>query len=468
MVAKRAYPDTPLGMHYRPFEEIDWCTLLGADEVVLVITPVFCREVNDHKDRHRGTLQQRARRMSHWLGELRKTKNSPIRPGVRVEVNTREPEVDVDFAAHGLEPSVNDDKIVACMVRDAGAHPGVPLVCVTPDLGLSYKVEGAGFEAVEPPDDLRLPDEPDPAEREKRDLQKQIVELKKRLDHEPDLALRFDGDDEHVASIKLSGLEAPTKENIDEEIEAERAGLQLRHRFGSAIMKRPPSEQAVERYLEELRAWMRESTKVAIKHAHTFDLRLVLVNAGLGNANGIEIDLTFPNNVFVAETRKLPEIAKRPTAPEPEDVFSLLTLAKFAAIPPTAYLGRDFGRLQLRTPERIDEGGNDPHRLRVLVDLAKHQSSVVLPKFQAWFGGGQRPTNFKIDYRSHAVSNPKIKTGTLHVKVEVREGPYRFFHSKLGRPEPDEEETASQEEVDEILSEAVDVTVSDDDQTSGT
>jgi hypothetical protein len=151
MVVKRAYPDTPVAMHYRPFKEIDWRKLLGADEVVLVITPVFLREVDEHKNHKRGALQQRARRMNTWLAELRRTKSWEIRPGVRVEVNTREPELDVDFAARGLQPSVNDDKIVACMVRDAVVHAGVPFVCVTSDNALGYKVDGAGIHAASTP-----------------------------------------------------------------------------------------------------------------------------------------------------------------------------------------------------------------------------------------------------------------------------------------------------------------------------
>ena len=228
-------------------------------------------------------------------------------------------------------------------------------------------------------------------------------------------------------------------------------------------MKRPPSAKAVERYLGELRAWMVASTKVAVKQAHTFDLRLVLVNVGVGNAKDLEIDLTFPDDVFVAETRKLPEVQKRPTPPEPEDVYSLLTLAKFVTIPPSVYLGRDFGRFRVREPERIDEEGSAPHRLRVLVDLAKHQSTVDLPPFQAWFEGGQHLAGFQIGYRIHAASTPSIKTGTLHVKVEVREGPFRFFSSKLGKPEPEKEEAVSQEEVDGS-SEAVDATVADDEE----
>jgi len=449
VILKRVYPDTPVALHYRPFEEIDWCAAVEADEVVLVITPVFLREVDEHKDHKRGALQQRARRMNAWLGELRKTKNWTIRPGVRVEVSAREPERDVDFAAHGLEPSVNDDKIIACMLRDTKAAPDVPLVCVTPDNALAFKADAAGFEVVAPPEEARLPDEPDAAEREKRELLKEILELKKRIGPEADLAVRLEGGKERV-TIGLSGLEAPTEADLDEEIQAERAALDLRHRLIPLVVQRPPSAKAVERYFAELRAWMLGTTKVAVKHAHTFNLKFVLVNEGLGNASDIAIDLSFPDTVFTSETRQLPDVAERPTAPEPEE-HSFAT-ARIPTVPPDAFPRLRFGQLRRREPVRLDAEVSDPHRVRVLVDLAKHQSNIVLPPFQAWFKVGQRPTGFSIAYRIHAASTPNIKTGTLHVKVEVREGPFSFLRSELGRPIPAEQDgdANSESEKDDV------------------
>jgi hypothetical protein len=78
--------------------------------------------------------------------------------------------------------------------------------------------------------------------------------------------------EEHVTTVRFSGLEAPTKADLDEEIEAERSSFELRAHSIRYLMKRPPSAKAIERYLEELRAWMVGTTKVAIKQAHTFDL----------------------------------------------------------------------------------------------------------------------------------------------------------------------------------------------------
>lgn len=41
--------DTNVALHYRRMDEIDWRQLTGADKVVIVITPVFFRELDKQK-----------------------------------------------------------------------------------------------------------------------------------------------------------------------------------------------------------------------------------------------------------------------------------------------------------------------------------------------------------------------------------------------------------------------------------
>jgi hypothetical protein len=102
--AFRVYPDTNIALHYKGLEEIDWRTLVGAakdDEVVVVVTAVVLREIDAQKDRGRGVVQGRARRVSSWFGKVRREKKTELRPGIRMEVNATEPEVEVDLAAEG-------------------------------------------------------------------------------------------------------------------------------------------------------------------------------------------------------------------------------------------------------------------------------------------------------------------------------------------------------------------------------
>lgn len=446
MVTKRVYPDTPIALHYRPFEEIDWCALVAADEVVLVITSVLLREIDDHKDHKRGALQDRARRVSGWLGTLRKTKNWTIRPGVRVEVNPKEPEKDVDFSAHGLEPTVNDDKIIGCMLRDQQSDAGASLVCVTSDNTLAFKAEEAGFPVVEPPEDKRLVDEPDPAERENRQLRQKIVELEKRIGPVADLDIRFNDGEDHFTAT-LSGLRKPTDADLDEETEAERAALDLRHKFLPSILHRPPSAKAVDRYLQQLRDWMVEHSAVAIMRGHTFDMRLVLVNAGTGNASDIEIDLAFPDAIFVARKRPLPNVQQRPTPPEPQEAYASLAMAMKPFVLPHSRLPAL--RLPEYEPVRLVLDTKSPHRVRVIVDRVKHQTEIVLPAFHAWFDTGSVLGGFQIGYRIHAGSTPKINEGVLHVKVAVTEGPARLLRASL--VPPDEQQIGEDNETPELV-----------------
>ncbi len=426
MTRKRVYPDTPVALHYRQFSDIDWCALVDADEVVVVITTVLMREVDHHKDQSRGALQQRARAFSSWLGDVRRKKATVIRRNVSIELSAREPEIDVDFKAHGLEASVNDDKFVASMIRDAQTHPGVRLVCVTSDNTLSVKIDGAGFTAIDPPADKRLPDEPDPVERENRRLREEIVQLQKRIAPEAKLSLRFDNGSDRT-TISLSGLDAPTSDDLDEELDAEREGLRLQFTILDRIKFRPPSTQDIDTYLTRLREWMGTFASVGVQSAHTVDLQLLLANDGPGNATNIEVELSVPQDVHLAEHRTLPNVQDRPTRPEAQEHLALLTMVRYR--PSTLAHQAPFG---IRNPVRVDDDGSDSHRTTIVADLGKHRSHLPLPKLQIWFDPGAVPRGLKIHYRIHTTTPPGIDEGDLHVKVTTRAGPFRVLSSRLG------------------------------------
>jgi len=65
------------------------------------------------------------------------------------------------------------------------SHADETVVCVTTDNTLAYKVDAKGFTVVDPAEKDRLPDEPDPSEVEKRELQKTLVELESRVNPRP-------------------------------------------------------------------------------------------------------------------------------------------------------------------------------------------------------------------------------------------------------------------------------------------
>lgn len=462
MVTKRVYPDTNVALYYRPFDELDWRALVGADEVVVVLTSVFLREVEDLKDRGRGQLQQRARRVSKWLGERSRARDQPLREGVRLELSVREPELDIDFAEVGLVATVNDDKFIACMLRDR-ARTAAVIVCVTSDVLLTIKAgeAGFGFDVIGPPW-RKVADEPDALELENRQLKQKLVELERRASPAPDLALQFVDGQPHT-TVKLFGLQLPDDDDLEVELAGEHDSLELLGKYGRSILQGPPSPRAVERYLRELREWMGDAAKVAQQRGHTFALQIDLANSGPGNASDIEVTLTFPDDVFVAKVRTLQKVSKIPERPEPEDLSAVITAGKMAAFALVEQSRIPFDRLpsmRLRPHEAVRLlGGLTPsHALKIAVDGVKHQSNRSLPAFETWCSVGKVPSGFAISYRIHAASTPEIREGKLHVKIEVAQGPVNVLATFMRpRSTSADNSRATEDEVTAMLDEAEDL-----------
>jgi len=421
MVRARIHPDTNVALHYRPFGEIDWCALSAADEVELVINIVFLREIDHHKNYARGTLQKRARRISSWLGTLRRGTSPDIRDGVRVVVETGDPEAVCDLASFGLVPTVNDDKFIACVLRDRIACPGMTLICVTADNALAYKAEGQGIRVLEPPEECKLPDEPDEAQVELRALKKQLAELAARTPMLPELNVRFTGGAGHTG-ITIDALSPMSTDLIEQHVRAERALLEFAPKV-LGVMFDPPPETKIRAYQEEFRSYLEEHNRRAVMSGLTFAITLVLENIGPGNADDNDVDLTFPNDVHVALRRPLPAVRQPPEPPQMRDRFNpmsaIMEPLRAAAIGPFVK-ARSLLDVEFRGPsiEIVS-----PHRIRMNVGALKHQNTCRLPDFQAWYENGTGlPEGFALTYRIHSASTSEIRTGSLHVRLEIRRG----------------------------------------------
>lgn len=416
MAQKRAYPDANVALHYRPFDEIDWCSLLDATEVVLVLTAVFLREVEQQKDRGRGGVQKRARRVSSWLSALRKSGRWEIRPGVKLVVAPSEPDADLDFAKHGLVPTVSDDRLLACILRDRVMLPDVDVACVTADGPLIFKADAQSIPVVEPREADRLVDEPDDQERELRELRKKLAAVESAR---PALELRWSDGKPH-AEVPLAVVEPLSDEDIDNYLDEEGDEIEVPQAALLALGKRPPSKKLLATYLKELREWVRAADKRRTMRSLTFEVPLVLHNGGTGNAAAIDIDLVFPAELGLGEQREFPKVGKRPKRPQPTGPHDMLFAPQYHGFGPLSRalaLRPDLSALR-HDPIRLSF--DNASQVRVEVDSLKHTSDVQLPTFEAWFESvASVPTGFAIQYRIHSASTPDVKTGHIHVRLSV-------------------------------------------------
>lgn len=443
MPETRVYPDTNIALHYKAFDQIDWCALVGSTELVVVITSVFLREIDHQKDRERGNVQKRAKSVNAWLGKLRRSKSTELRKAVRIEVNHSEPETEVVFADHGLVATVNDDKLLACMIRDHLKYPDAVLVCVTADIALAFKVEAKGFVVIEPLDADRVSDGLDPAQAEIRELRKELAELKSRAVPQPQLAVHFPGKATHLV-VPISNLAPFTDRLIEEHLEREAQMLSFQSSFNKVLWLEPPSESDIAGYRKKLGDWLRWYGPDAVARGLTFGLELLLSNDGSGNAEDIDVDLTFPESVFVAESRILPTGPKKPKRPEARRVMDMSFGRGGIGYPRSFLDSQRVVERELRALDRVQlvcaEGRR--HEIGVHVRSMKHQSEVKMPHFDAWFcSASDVLTGFAIGYRIHAASSPKIVEGTLNVQITSQPGRIELSGEDDEGPEEFQEES---------------------------
>ena len=182
------FPDTNVFLHFRRPDEIDWRGLVGSDEVELVIVLPVIREL----DKLKATiavrrLRERAAGAVRWLAAMAASEGpTSIRDGVTLSFRRSDPVI--DFRFHRLREGIVDDEVVGSVLEFKAEHEGSPVLIVTGDLGMRVLAPGHGLETVAPPEESKLPDEPDPAETEARKLRLQLAEFQSR---QPDTVVVF-------------------------------------------------------------------------------------------------------------------------------------------------------------------------------------------------------------------------------------------------------------------------------------
>ena len=86
----------------------------------------------------------------------------------------------IDFRSHGLREGIVDDEIVASVLEFKAEHEGSPVLIVTSDIGIQVLAPGHDLETVAPPEECRLPEEPDAGQAEERKLRAELAEIQGR------------------------------------------------------------------------------------------------------------------------------------------------------------------------------------------------------------------------------------------------------------------------------------------------
>jgi rRNA-processing protein FCF1 len=168
-----AFPDTNIFLHFLPFDQVSWPKELKAQTVRLHVTAVVVRELTKHRDKHPVEhIRERARTTLRKIREIVLNGNGTVKDGVVLYCDSEL--AGFDMTAHGLDPTSQDDCILAAILAHKERHVEERVVLVTDDDPFAVHAHTKSVVAVALRDSLRILPEPDPK-------QKEILELKGKL-----------------------------------------------------------------------------------------------------------------------------------------------------------------------------------------------------------------------------------------------------------------------------------------------
>ena len=450
------FVDTNIFLQFRFFDEIDWPAVFDVKSVCLVVPSAVVDELDKHKsDPTSARRKNRARKVltkiKQYLEAGKPDEEVLIRSGTYLNyMKSPTPEW---LQSHNYDPGVPDDRIVGTVHKFQADNPDEEIVFFTDDTGPQLKARSAGLRYIDPPELLRLEDEPDPAQRELQQLRRENEQLKSAR---PDLSVGFYEQDRLVHDIephlRFSSNEINTDETeravakIGEEYKYDKSPLDSGVRIlkddelkgitvGEMIEKHYMSQQQadtiaagvrsyqtqVQEYLEKLRNYFKEKAVFDQYQSWTRQLTVALENGGVVPAEDIDIELHFPDGLFVSDrserSPKFPGAPPKPGTPEFRALIHGIRMPPlFDVLPP--FPQPSLGNAPNMNRSRPNIRKTNSYAVSYHVERIKQNHKKLLsPLYVMFLKPQELPDAIQVDYWVTAANIPSKKEGALVIRL---------------------------------------------------
>lgn len=433
--------DTNILLEFETFDDVDWPKVLNAKQVCLVLAPVVISELDKHKtDYNNARRQKRARMLLPKITKLTEIETiadrlPQVRRNVTLMVLPNEPLI--DWKAEHLDPSVNDDRLIASILEFSRQRLSENVLLLSDDSGPRFKAKSRSIPMQAPPDKLkRLVEPPSPEEVENRKLKQQIQELTKRT---PTLKLGFyeHGQivDEIIRPMNAAWLWQTPEKYAQEEIAQKQENLV--HIVAKA--NNTVQEDEVRKFTEEYEKYL---TKLEPALKMTFiknfspycKLQLTVINKGSAPAQGVGLHIAFPKGASLVTIANLDdevtiedELPDEPPIPEwarpPVPEWIKNTLVSQSLLSNISMLSRSVTYLSYKPPDFYKNtyyNHNFPFNLNTFdqrTDKLSHHERILIEPMVVYLPSNTRKS-FPIKYSVYADELLEPITGELKVKWE--------------------------------------------------
>lgn len=421
--------DTNIYLHYKLFTERDWKTLLGSEDLTLIVPPTVIKELDEKKYTAPDTrLKRRAQGVISKFKKI--SEGKPVPCGIQIDFPDSSIE-EVDWGSLGLNSSNSDDRIIAVTIVSKEKSAGDDILIVTADFGMKLKAKNHGIKVVSPPNDWKR-ETKDSRDKEIAVLQANLQKYQSAL---PDVQLLLSTGDNLVPVLKISkdGLlvDLPTDEDIEAKLEQERKEVKPIGTVNT-INQGFISKKEILIYNEEVREYIKKYRKYLndVKEIQelclTIELSPVLINEGNSPAENIDIFLefpndwlNFPNDIELLDKANLLEIPEKPARPNPpkSDIASIVSgfqipfLSRSVSTPISPYVDR---RPVNQIGPEINKSEMSVH---YWLNNLKHGMKGHLKSIYVWYSSVNAINTFQIKYSIYIGNHPKVKEGDLVVVI---------------------------------------------------
>lgn len=309
--------DTQMYLHYNYFTDCDWKSILGEDNLTLLIPQTILSELDEKKYDQRDHIRKRAREVISKFREIKKGGKVPC--GINVEF-IRNLGDDIDWNAFGLNNSNKDHRIIAEILRIKNQFKEENVCIVTADMNMELQAENYDIKVIYPPDEwlLRIKD---PRDEKLAKLEKNIPKIRLSF-YDKITASRKDTLE---ISIRFNDNDLLSQDTIEHQISKIK-----RYVEGKIASKRygyftPPDhietyKIKMGRYLDLYQEYLNNLQIFHEWKALAVKIKLCLENVGNLPADDVDIWIIFPKYIEVLED--LPEYPTEPLEPKPpNDIF---------------------------------------------------------------------------------------------------------------------------------------------------
>ena len=207
----------------------------------------------------------------------------------------------LDWHMLGLDPAVNDDRLIAAIIKFKEQHPSEKAVLVSDDFLAQRKATSLGIEVLDPEGSIDILERPSEETATIRRLEKEIQELQRRIP-EPRLSFwenrNITNTVRRFASVAVAGF--MSEKDIAQQVAQKQEKLEQIITKAHGIV----SSSEIDQFAKEYNGYVKKLEQALILKrtkgcGMQEQLQFILENTGSAPATDLELSLQFPKNSLV-------------------------------------------------------------------------------------------------------------------------------------------------------------------------